>query len=327
MKRALPILIAALVLQIIIYALVSRDSYHVTVKENFLTVDTSQVNYIKIVNEKGELTLNRKGVRWQIGDPLNYPANPSYVKTLLEKVAGLKMESLITKNTDKYVLYELDNPIAKYVEIGIEGGEIQKFYCGKSNETYTHTYIRHADSDEVWLVEGSPRSSFSREPEQWRDKKILALDKTMIEKLELTFPDETIQLMRRINPPTRDSAGVTTDLDTVWTARPSKGKPFEPVDKAMNRILNTLKRLNAISFIDAGSEDMPDFSSPTFSVEISLEGNQTEYLEFIPKADEETRWFCRHNRDDKVVFVVYQSSVKNMQKRVADLKGEDTDKK
>ncbi len=327
MKRAIPILIAVLILQIIIYAVVSTNKSHVTVKENFLTVDTSQVDYIKIVNDKGELVLKRKGVSWQIGEPLNYPANASYVTTLLEKMAGLKMESLITRSTDKYVLYELDNPIAKYIEIGTEGGEIQKFYCGKTNETYTHTYIRRAGSDEVWLVEGSPRSSFSREPESWRDKKVVALDKTMIEKIELTFANESVSLLRRVHPPSRDSSGVITDIDTVWTARPSKGTEFEPDDKVMNRILNTLKRLNAINFIDAGSSDMPDFSNPEFTVEVSLEGNQKEVLEFIPKADEETRWLCRHNRNNNVAFVVYQSSVKNLKKTTADLRGEEPEKK
>ena len=101
------------------------DSHKVTKKEAFLKSDTSQVDYIKIQNEHGELVMRRVGATWKITEPIEWKANPSYIKTLLEKLAGLKLESEITSNEDKYVLYELDGAAAKYVEIGKEGGVVR----------------------------------------------------------------------------------------------------------------------------------------------------------------------------------------------------------
>lgn len=322
MKRSTTILVAVLVVQIIIYALVSRDRYHVEEKVDFLSIDTSQVDYLKITNDDGTLVLNRVGVHWKIVEPVNWAANESYVETLLEKVAEMKRESIITDNPEKFVLYELDDPVAKYVEIGQQGGIIDKFYCGKASDSYKHTYIRLADKEEVWLVTGNPRSSFTRQPDQWRDKKILALDQTMIEQIRLKFPRDVIDLERSIK------AGVQTDsgyvlADTSWLAIPQKGSPFTPVDKALNRITNTLKRLNAISFLDAGKDQIPDFSKPDFGIEVTLEGNQHETLDFVLSADDSTRYVARKNGDEATVFVVYQSSVKNLQKDVPALRGED----
>ncbi len=323
MNKTFNLLGAALIVQIIVYFAVSTEPHHVTVKENFLAVDTSNIDFVKIKNEKGEMVMKKVGSTWRVTEPFDYLANPSYATTLLEKVSGLKLETYISNNSDKHSLYELDELTAKYVEIGSEGGTVDKFYCGKASDSYTHTYVRKADSDEVWLVSGSPRSSFSRDPKQWREKKILALDKTMIERVLLKFPNRTIELDRIIAPVEGAQKG---EVDTTWMAHPPRGKDFEPEEKAMNRILNTLKRLNAIDFIDSGSDDMPSFDRPEFTIEVFLEGDQHEVVEFIPQEGEDSRWVARKNGDDSTVFVVYQSSVKNLKKDEADLKGEDKDK-
>jgi len=283
-------------------------------------VGTEEIDFIRIKNEKGEMVMRKVGANWKVTEPFDYLANQSYATTLLEKVTELKLETYISDNTEKHSLYELDDLTAKYVEIGKDGGTIDKFYCGKASDSYTHTYVRKADSDKVWLVSGSPRSSFSRDPKQWREKKILALDKTMIERVMLKFPNNTIDLERIIAP---NEEG---EVDTTWMAHTARSADFAPVDKAMNRILNTLKRLNAIDFIDSGSDEMQSFDHPEFTIEVFLEGDQHEVVDFIPQEGEDSRWVARKNGDESTIFVVYQSSVKNLKKDETALKGEDEDK-
>ncbi len=323
MNKSVVILSVILVVQIIIYAVASIDRHHATEKEDFLTVDTSEVNYLKIVNDKGDLVMKRIGVNWKISEPVQWRANESYVETLLEKMADLKKESFITGNKDKFQQYELDELAAKYVEIGVEGGQIDKFYCGKASDTYTHTYMRKADSDEVWLVTGSPRSSLSRKPEQWRDKEILALEREMIERVLLKWPRKTIELTREIKA-SEDVEGGMALADTTWMAHPPRGDSFEPVEKAVNRIMNTFKRMNAIDFMDAAAGDtIPDFSNPEFTVEVFLEGDQHEVIDFVQKIGEDSRYIARKNGDETTVFEVYKSTVNNLRKDEADLKGDE----
>lgn len=319
MSRTVSILLVILVIQIGLYLAVSTDRHYVAKKEAFLSIDTSMVDFIKIRNDDGELVMKRVGNTWKVKEPFDYRANQSYVQTLLEKMAGLKVETLVSKGEDKYTQYELDDLAARYIEIGKDGGDVEQFYCGKVSDSYTHTYMRKADSKGIYLIDGTPRSTLSRQPDQWRDKKILELDKTLIERILLEFPTETIELTRSITVPQVDT--IVVAADTSWMATPESGVPFEPEEKVMNRILNTLRRMNATDFIDAATDTVPDFSSPDFAVSVFLEGNQKERIEFIPKVDTENRWIARKNGVDATVFIVYKNSVNNLKKDTNALKG------
>lgn len=323
MSRTTIILIAVLAVQLILLALFSTDRHHVTVKELFLSQDTSRIDFVKIKNKEGEISLRRSGGIWRVTEPYNYPANSSYTETLLKKVADLKYESLITRR--KHIDYEVDGEEAAYVEIGSKDATIDKFYCGKPSKNYTHTYIRKADSDEVWLVTGTPRSSFTRKPKDWRDKKILNLDKTLLERVLLKFPDETVELVRNISMFSDDEDAMTAP-DTAWTVIPQKGKPFPPSQKTMNRIKNTLSRMNAMDFMIKGIDEIPSFSKPDFTVEAFLEGDQHVIVDFVPDPEKENNFLARKDGNDETIFVIYESSVKNLKKRPADFIEEEKDK-
>lgn len=325
MKKPVLTLGIILIIQLIIYGVVSTDTHRVETKEKFLAVDTSRINFVHIENNDGKITLKRVGNQWKITEPYDYPANPNYINTLLQKVNELELESYITDNPEKYNQYELGDT-AVYVEIGREGEVIDKFYSGKASKTYTHTYVRRADSDEVWLVSGMPRSSFDRKPSDWRNKKILTLDNTMIEKVVITFPDEQVELIRAISSPVVDTTLI--EPDTTWQIVPSRGKPFTPDDKQLNRVLNTLGRLNAVKFWGDTEEETepPSFDNPEFSIDVHLEGNQHERVEFVPQPDDENRWIARKKGVESTLFIVYKSSVNNLKKRADDFKPEPEDK-
>ena len=316
MSRLTKILLAVLVLQLIIWGLVSTDRNVVREQKDFLANDTGAVNYIHIKNKDGEVTLKKVGGAWRMTEPYNYQANPSYMNTLLKKLEELKYESLITSKKDKYTDYEVEGDEAAYVEVGVEGGKIDKFYCGKPSKSYSHTYLRRADSDEVWMVVGTPRSSFTRKPNEWRDKKILDLDKSMIERILIKFPDEVVELRRQIASPLTDETLIAAD--TSWQVIPQRGKPFAPSDKVMNRVRNTASKMNSMDFKVAGTDTIPDFSKPDLTVEIFLEGDQREVLDFVPDTSAENRYVLRKNGDMNTVFVVYQSTFKNLAKRPVD---------
>ncbi len=200
-----------------------------------------------------------------------------------------------------------------YVGIGKEGGQIDTFYCGKPSKPYRQQYLGKEGSDEVWLVSGSPKSSFSRQPNDWRDKKVLDLDRTMLQRILLKYPTETLELTRQIASPKMDST--LTKADTTWLVHPPKGEPFKPVDKEFNRIMNTICRINTVEFLDRGRDTIPTFGAPEFGVEVFLEGGQHEMLDFWPNTKgDATRYMCRKNGDDRTIFLVYQSSVKNLMK-------------
>lgn len=318
MNKPIYALAGIMVVGLAAFLLLSRNPNRVESKAKFLDLDTTTVNYIRVVNTDGDLEMKRVGAHWRITKPIDFPANESYVRTLIEKAFGLEYESLITKNKDKFSQFELSDS-AIYVEIGVENGKIDKFYSGKPSDTYTHTYMRKEGSDEIWLVSGTPKSSFSRLPNDWRDKKVFELDRTLITKILLKFPDETLELTREISSPNVDTT--LTASDTSWNVTTPKGEVFKINQKPLNRIMNTVTRINAVDFRELPNDTIPGFDKPEFAVEVFLEGNQHERLDFMPnKTGDTSRWFAKKAGEDRTIYLVYQSSVKNLQKRVPELR-------
>jgi len=318
MKNPIVVLVTVLIVGLGAFFLLSRNPNRIQSKQKVLDIDTLTVNFIRVVNRDGDLTIKKVGSHWKVTSPFEFAANESYVKSLIDKAVTLEFESMVTKNKEKYDLYELGDS-AIYVEIGVENGKIEKIYSGKPSDTYTHTYMRKEGSDEVWLVSGTPKSAFSRRPTDWRDKKVFELDRTLITKVLLKFPDETLELVRQISAPSMDTT--LSASDTIWMVNSPKGESFLINQKPFNRIMNTVTRINAVDFKDAPIDTMPNFNSPDFAVEVFLEGNQHERLDFMPnKAGDGSRWFARRNGEENTIFLIYQSSVKNLMKRVPELK-------
>lgn len=318
MSRALSILTGVLVLQIILYVVVSSDPSRDVTKMPFLSVDTTEIDYIKIRNEQGELVMNRVGVNWHIQEPVQYPANRDYMNTLLNRINEMTIETRVTSNPDRFQLYGLDDLGAKYVEVGKQGANIDKFYSGKSNESYTHTYVRYADSKDVYLVTGTPGVTFSRKPEDWRDKRIWNIERSEVESILIKHPNQDIEVVRTIVKPDADPFAPT---DTTWWATPEKKESFQVDSKAINRIFNTLRRFNAADFRDEGRDEIPDFDKAELRIEVLLQGGYKETMDFLPLEEDENRWLARRNDESKTIFVVFKSSVNNLMRTEEQLRG------
>lgn len=324
MSKTITFLATILAAQLILLAVVTRDPHRVAEKPAFFSVDTSTIEQVKIRNKDGEVTLKRAGANWKLTQPVDFPANPSYIKTLLEKLAEMRVETFITNKEASYQQYELDDLAAIYVEVG-GGGKTEAFYCGKTSDSYSQVFIRREGSKDVLLVSGSPRTSLTREPTDWRDKRILELDRTLIDRVVIQLPTERNELVRTIKRMDEDTT--LTENDTTWVVNPSRGAPFAPDDSQLNRVMNALRRMNAIQFMDAGKDTIPDFSRPELTVETFLEDGRRFKLDFIPKTDSDNRWVCRKDDNETTVYIIYQSTVNNLKKTAADLKGEKKDEK
>lgn len=314
-SRPIYLLSGLVVIQLIIYSVLQINPHRVKEPKPVLSIDTSQVNFVKIRNSYGEVVLKRIGGQWRVDQPHEFPANQSYIKTLLEKMASLRWESFITRDKGAYNKYELGDTSAIYVEIGKEGGIIDKFWCGKPSDTYTHTYIRREGSPEVWLVSGTPRTNLQRKPKDWRDKTALTLDRNRISRIQLQYPDKTFELIRQIGSPDD-----TTRIDTTWTVNPPSGKPFTPEKDVLSRLLNTISRLSATDILDQGVDTIPSLDPPEFTVQAFLEGGETHEVEFKRKPDDDTRWLARVDRSNKHIFVIYRYNVKNLMRTEEELR-------
>jgi hypothetical protein len=112
-----------------------------------------------------------------------------------------------------------------------KGIEKVSFVLGKMAASYTESYVRRLNSNDVLLVEGASGYMFSRPLKDWRDKTIFTAPKETIKEVQYQYGDTTFALVFK---------------DSLWYI--GKDKVQQPV---MEGILSSLSNFQADDFMDS----------------------------------------------------------------------------
>ena len=193
-------------------------------------IDADQIEQVAITNVTGPaITLVKQDEHWAITSPLESPADSIALTRLTENLSQLELESVVSTNPDRYENYGVTES-AQQVSVTADGKE-QTLFIGNQGPDYGSIYLRLADDPRVFLTNG--RLNAPGDLDAWRDKTILKLPVSSIEKVEVVSPTESysvstsangweIQANDQVLP--ADSAGVER-----WLARFTalKGMGFE----------------------------------------------------------------------------------------------------
>jgi hypothetical protein len=124
--------------------------------------------------DKGEVTLEKKGDKWELTLPLAAPASKSNVDSLVSGVQSFEVQSLISEGTEQYAKNELDDASATHV-VAFKGEEkALEMWFGKSGSR--GQMARIAGKDAVYAVKGYSSYTFVREVKNWRENEILKFE-------------------------------------------------------------------------------------------------------------------------------------------------------
>ena len=145
-----------------------------------------------IVDKQGEtqVVLEKTGEQWFVvySSEEKYPVLDSYVEGLYKMVEEVKTGEIISKNTEKYASFELDDSKKTQVSIYNDDTLLTEFSLGKSGATYPSQYFKLADSENVLLVKEGIKTYFERSgPTGWRDKTITNITREDIESMNFSF--------------------------------------------------------------------------------------------------------------------------------------------
>ena len=82
--------------------------------------------------DKGEVTLEKKGDKWELTAPLSAPANQANVKNLIENVQKIELKAQIANTAEPYKKYELDDETGVHVQAFAGADKKLDMYFGKS---------------------------------------------------------------------------------------------------------------------------------------------------------------------------------------------------
>jgi hypothetical protein len=234
MKRNTFILAGLFVLLLLIAFLVMQKPGEQSVNSAspglLLKVDSLSVDKIEIKTPASSLVLEKRGVEWFVAQPVNYKADQANVGQIIHQIKNLEIKNIVSSKPEKHSVFQVDQT-GTQVTVCEKGIEKASFILGKMAGSYSESYARRVNTNDVFIVEGASSYMFNRPVKDWRDKTILTVPKEGIKDIRYQYGDTTFNI---------------TLNDTAWFA--GKDKVQQSV---MDGILSSLSNLQADDFIDS----------------------------------------------------------------------------
>lgn len=245
-------LIIILVVLVGIFALVRifrTPTQRSNMRKELVSLDTATVTQIKLTpkSESAELTFTREGKNWTLkkGDK-TYNVEQSSVTSILGQLVKLTPQKMVSRKKEKWSDYQVGDSSTRVqvfagsdavadLKIGRIGfnqnpAQMQQQQYGGGGFGGGFTYVRVADEDEVYTVDGFLESSFNRQLNDFRNKTLIRINKDYLTKISFNYPD---------------SGFVAENRDKKWWI----GTVAADSNK-MKAYLNQLGFKNATSFAD-----------------------------------------------------------------------------
>lgn len=228
-------------------------------RSELVSVDTAAVKKMVINHPLNPtVTLKKDNGGWNVTGqkPEIYPADARSVENAISRLNNLSVNSVATRQPDKYTRYKVDST---GIKVSLYDGEeqLQSIYVGgmqRAGRRSINNYVRLADENAVYVVEGFLKSTFSKGINDWRDKQIWDLEQSNISRVNFLYPADSSFTIRKVKGKQWVSAGDTLSQTSVSTT------------------LSRLANFRASGFADSLSVD--DFGKEKYAVQLELTGGE-----------------------------------------------------
>lgn len=224
-----------------------------------------ELDSVVITSATGTIRL-RANDGWTVN---GYEALPDAGAQLERALLGARLGELVSRNPANHGRLGVAEAAGRRLTAYAGGEPRLTLIIGGRTRVLEQVYVRRPGADEVYTLTGSLVGLASRNVEGWRNREIVTEGRDDIQRIELTYPDETFALVR-------DSVG--------WRVEPS-GRAA--VEGTVSSLLNQLAGLRAIGFAPDSVAEALAWDSLTGRVRVMGPGGASlAELEFLERADE-----------------------------------------
>lgn len=158
-----------------------------------LEVPDARVGSVEL-QKKGSapLTLAREKSKWTITSPQPYPADQDAAVSMISSLSGVNADSVVDEKPGDVSKYGLTDP-SLTVTAHETNGKTDRLIFGDDIPASSLVYVRVGNDPKVYAVSNSVRTSFSKEVNDLRDKRLLTFDPTQVSRLELVSPKSDVE--------------------------------------------------------------------------------------------------------------------------------------
>lgn len=257
-----------------------------------------QVTKIEIIAKSETTTLSKQNDQWVVTSMDNYPADSESVNTLLDKVAEFDNANHVSDNPKNQADFQVDSSGVEAKLMGENDKVLAHLFVGKNTPGYLSSYVRVADSNDVYVGQGYLQSVFDKGTQTWKDRTIFDFNKGIVTQINIAAPEETIELR--------------LDAEGKWQLH-------QPITSAANQtevdsLLDNFSKLKTDDFAEAKELSEYGLDPPTSSISATLNDGTTATLHVGKEEEEGGKLYVK--RDDKdTVFMLHKSNVDRLIKK------------
>ncbi len=161
----------------------------------------TQITQIKRQTEDGTLTLEKLDGRWQLRDPMDFPADETRIEAFLSEVSQWSYRSRIEspstgqsgtpKSKDPYGFKSAPE------QLTITNGQTEiQLDIGDTTATGNLVFVRRAESGTVQTIDAALLAPLQRPVDTWRDPRLVPFPTAQIQTIGIATPRGEVQLER-----------------------------------------------------------------------------------------------------------------------------------
>jgi hypothetical protein len=250
----------------------------------FADVEQEAIVTIEVRSEGGSVELQKTGDRWSLVEPLDYPADPAAVRSLLQSIAALESDRVLSLDEVDPADYGLDAP-----QLGValvdEAGTRFELAVGAETPLGSKRAVRRGQNDEILLCPDGFTSSIDREVDEWRSRDVVDVRETDLALIEIQTSSDLVRAVR---------VGDRWDLE----------EPVADLADAeqMRSLVSELNALRISEFLEDGEDgSAPDPETWEYRVNLqAADGGGSVTLELAAPVEGETTIVCRRNGSELI---------------------------
>ena len=271
----------------------------------FPDFNEEQIVKIEITATGETTTLSKQNGSWVVASMDNYPADSEGVAELLSKVTEFKNTQRVSNNPEKQAEFEVDSTGVEAKLMDANDKVLVHLFVGKTTPGFLSSYVRPANSNDVYVAQGYLQSVFNKGTRTWKDRTIFSFNKGIVTQLNIISSEETVELR--------------LDAEGTWQML----KPVVAVAKTteVDTLLTTFSELDTDDFAEA-TDELAEYGLDTPQSTISALLNDGTTATLHVGKEEEGKLYVK--RDDKdTVFRLFKSNVDSLIKKSDALKAQE----
>ena len=248
-------------------------------------------------------TLVKQNDEWLVESMDNYPADQTAVGELLDKVAEMKTIQLASSNPEKQAVFQVDSSGVEAKLIDAGGNLLAHLFAGKTTPEIFNSYIRAADSNDVYIVKGYLKATFDKGYRSWRDRTIFAFLTEDVTHLTIQSEEEELALQT-------DAAGVWQMLKPLVSA--ADGTEVETITELMSS-------LETDDFAEPKDLSEYGLDAPKMSITATLKDGSARTL--LIGMEESGSYYVKRE-DKEQLFELNKAQVDKLIRKSAELKSD-----